>query len=420
MAAAACWTGSQRCLQGAWSTDETISSSTAAATNDHASTTTYSRTYWVGKHKKYGWMSPIGKLHADGVRVLESHGWSRCPKDVELTPLFSCTTRGAADFPVDASGPGVPLIRQLPQSVTRWLDDKVELFLAMRAAGVQHLRCMPESFLSGTTEQELNALAAQYPDWSSSRWFVKYRSGVKGRSVHPCRNLRAVQDWLAKQQQTPAARKSKAAKHDSDMGASAMPGGDFVVQREVPARLLDKRRFVLRAHAMLVVRHDTFTVSAHSDVICLPYAVEHEAKSENKAVHVSQIGRDHPTPYLLAVRQPELYATVFPQIRTICGYLLSAVAAPLELLPISNVGAKCPATDQVLYSLLGLDLAIEPGTLARTVLLEVNTYPAIGNGTMSTVPHAVYTRLVSDMLRVLKLVPDDGSNGFEDVERVEV
>ena len=366
-------------------------------------------------------MSPVGKLHSEGVRVLESHGWSRCAKDVEVTPLFSCTTRGAADFAADASGPGVPLVRQLPQSVTRYLDDKVELFLTMAVGGGQHSHCMPESFLSNTNEQELSALVAQHPDWAASRWFIKYRSGVKGNSVHPCRDLRAVQDWLAKQQHTPPARRSKWAKKGKATGAASAPEVGFVVQREVPPRLLDNRRFVLRAHAMLVLRHEALTISVHSDVICLQYAVEHDANSEDKAAHVSQIGKAHPAPFLLAERQPELYALVLPQVRTICGHLLSAMAGLVTPRRPADVVATAPLTGQLLYSLLGLDLAVEPGAPARTVLLEVNTYPAIGNGTMSTVPREVYTRLVEDMLRELKLVPDATESelsGFIEVQQV--
>lgn len=54
------------------------------------------------------------------------------------------------------------------------------------------------------------------------------------------------------------------------------------------------------------------------------------------------------------------------------------------------------------------------------VLLEVNSHPAIGDGTMTTVRRSVYTKLVADVLDVLVLPALEGrrpqSDGFEMVE----
>ena len=114
-------------------------------------------------------------------------------------------------------------------------------------------------------------------------------------------------------------------------------------------------------------------------------------------MHVSQAGKGHPPPFLLEQQQPELWAAVHPQVEAILRQLLAA-ASTLPALCSTEAG-QLPRP--VLYSLLGLDVAVEPGSQARAVLLEANAYPAIGSGTMTAVPEHVYTRLVGDMLGVL-------------------
>ena len=68
--------------------------------------------------------------------------------------------------------------------------------------------------------------------------------------------------------------------------------------------------------------------------------------------------------------------------------------------------------------MLGYDVALDVALAPR--LLEINSHPAIGDGTMSGVPPAVYTRLVGDVLTLLVLPALDGvqplAGGFEPVE----
>ena len=59
----------------------------------------------------------------------------------------------------------------------------------------------------------------------------------------------------------------------------------------------------------------------------------------------------------------------------------------------------------------------------RPWLLEVNSYPALGDGTMAHVPAAVYTDLVADLVGLLVLPALDArappaEGGFERVELV--
>ena len=64
-----------------------------------------------------------------------------------------------------------------------------------------------------------------------------------------------------------------------------------------------------------------------------------------------------------------------------------------ELLPPS----RCPVS--TLYSLMAFDLALDES--GSPFVLEVNSHPAIADGTMSRVDPHVYTRLVADVTHLL-------------------
>jgi hypothetical protein len=66
--------------------------------------------------------------------------------------------------------------------------------------------------------------------------------------------------------------------------------------------LLDGRRFVLRAHALLLRAHPAPRAWLHADVLVLPYSTLHDPASDTRAVHVSQLGAGHPRPFALAAR----------------------------------------------------------------------------------------------------------------------
>ena len=206
--------------------------------------------------------------------------------------------------------------------------------------------------------------------------------------MHPCEDLLAVRAWIAKQRSGESGRQ----------GASLDGTPHFVVQRGVAPRLLDGRRFVLRAHVLLVRTESGASWGrgyVHDDVITLLYSQLHQPQwREDKSLHVSQAGKTHPIPFQLSALPGPEAELVPPQLREITRQILLALSNRPEAAPQ-------PAVGSTLYSLMGLDLAVEPGAACRTVVLEVNTYPAIGNGTMSTVPREIYTRVVRDMLCVL-------------------
>ena len=78
------------------------------------------------------------------------------------------------------------MVRQLPQSVSNLLDDKVELHRLLHGAGVAG-ECVPEGFLSDISDEELDRCVAERPQWESCRWFVKYARSCTGysRTIEP-------------------------------------------------------------------------------------------------------------------------------------------------------------------------------------------------------------------------------------------
>ncbi|EFN55580.1 hypothetical protein CHLNCDRAFT_57891 [Chlorella variabilis] len=291
------------------------------------------RVYWQGAHATHlvsgrPFQSPLGKLHAEGLALLGSAGWTRVPAADPRVPGFALTTRKGADFP--AAGAGLPAVRQFPQRCTAVLDDKRLLAECLEAEGCPHLapRTWPdaESFL----HQHSASTTAQAPaDWQlaagGSRrglWFLKHRHGVKGQAVHPFTSLPPLLERLR------------------SLGGGGGGGGgrqQWVVQEGVspPLLLPDGRKFMLRAHVLLLLLgssrqeqaqgqpqaqpaglagaagaagqlaawvHRDVIVTPHARPLCQPAAGAGEAAAgaADPAVHVSSRGSSHPRPYLLS------------------------------------------------------------------------------------------------------------------------
>ena len=333
----------------------------------------YARIYWHGQHTVFGFSSPLGKLPTAAVRSLvQQHGWREVSReDSNAVPAFTWTTRRAADFP--ASGPSLPLIRQLPQAATACVDDKVLLADVIHRSGLQDI--CPPTFTEPSALRE--ALAASPP---TALFFVKHRHGVKGKAVQPMRR-EALREWL------------EVGKHRGRLG-------DFAVQREVaPPALWDARKFALRAHVLLSARganEEHVGAWIHRDVIVIPHSAEHDEGSNAKDVHVSNIGRRHPPPMLTTQLPPEHPAghdALWPRLIALTSRCLAAVRD--DLLPMS----RC--SQSTLYSVLAFDLALDAA--GTPWLLEVNSHCALGDGTMAAVEPEVYTRLVADAVGLVVL-----------------
>jgi len=87
----------------------------------------YGKVYWPGRHRKWGWGNPLGKLHRQGLQLFQSSGWQAIGEsDDSVVPAFCWPTRQAGKFPATVSGGDIlPLIRPFPQDFTMRLDNKV-------------------------------------------------------------------------------------------------------------------------------------------------------------------------------------------------------------------------------------------------------------------------------------------------------
>ncbi|KAL4436751.1 hypothetical protein ABPG75_003890 [Micractinium tetrahymenae] len=210
------------------------------------------RVFWLGSHQAHQvagrpFHSPLSKLHAEGLALLQQHGWQRTSCDDERNPGFAWTTRKGADFPASASQPGLPAVRQLPQRCTAVLDDKCLLAQCLAAEGCTSL--MPGTWTDidafaaehaakgGGTEGGDNAGGSGMAA-AGRLFFLKHRHGVKGQSVYPFASLPALLERLAGMQGSHTRRQ-------------------FLVQAgvEPPLLLRGGRKATLRAHVLVLLDH---------------------------------------------------------------------------------------------------------------------------------------------------------------------
>lgn len=318
--------------------------------------------------------------------MLRSYGWREIVAPTGMAervdiPVFTMTTR-QTDFPCWGDESSMPLVRQLPQSFTAHLDDKWFLEECLAAAG-QSAEVAPRTW-HGSTVLELSRSVST----SEHGYFLKHRSGVKGQSVYFFRNLADVQERV------------------SIMNADTREL--FILQEAVPPMLVNGRKFVLRAHAILEKPAAGLSMRGfvHKNVIVLEHAATYSIANTQKAVHVSSACKlsKAPKPYLLRDMQQarNRIETLEAEIRKVLHLTLKAAVARALPEQASKVQGR-----SVLYSLLGCDLMISQD--GHIVLLEVNTYPALCNGTMANVDQFVYDELVHDLLTMMVLPVTDGT-----------
>ena len=200
---------------------------------------------------------------------------------------------------------------------------------------------------------------------------------------------------------------------------------DFAVQRAVsPPALWERRAFSIRAHCLVACRGgaDASATDAawlHRSVIVVPCAAtlpenddddDDAGASIDKAAYVSNFGRGHPPPALtteLPAAHPASHAALWPRLCALARRCLAASAA--ELLP--PPAERCPRS--TLYALLALDIVLDAS--GAPWLVEVNSHPAMGDGTMAAVRPAVYTGLVADVVALLVDGADAAGTGFEPI-----
>eukprot|EP00439_Symbiodinium_sp_Y106_P028461 s1645_g3.t1 len=329
----------------------------------------YGKVYWPGRHRKWGWGNPLGKLHRQGLQLFQSSGWQAIGEsDDSVVPAFCWPTRQAGKFPATVSGGDIlPLIRPFPQDFTMRLDNKAQLARHLQAAGCN---VHPETW------DAQDFLAS--PPSEKGLFFLKHSLGVKGTGVH-------LFDYSGLLQRL------------NELGNKGCR--QFIVQRYVwPPALQNGRKWVLRAHALLHGKTDgTLRLYCHSDIIALEYGQPYTEQLDLRAAHISNVAKIKHLPKPTLVDDSELAHQVHRLTE-------QAFGAVLEHAPR---GPFTPEESE-LCQVFGLDVILDAG--GKAWLLEVNDYPAIASGTMEHVDTAVYTRLARDLLLLVVAPKLDGTD----------
>jgi len=368
------------------------------------------------------WRGPLfGRLSKAGQECLIRHGGFTFLE--EEAPQDESSGRNARLHFVwpNKSGPQFDLtdseaahVRPYPKATTDILDDK--LCLAQLLEG--HDDIAPLSIQDPTVLQDIHDENQQ-----DTLYFVKHRFGAQGKSVYVYNPQQLLQWW-----------------------ETACPSNrqDFVLQQEVrPALDEEGRKFVLRAHVLILQRNDNDDCERmppaqaflHQDIVSLSHAVPYPTKDEqqqqqqqqpnNKAAYISQAGKKHPLPRLLSDLPPcHPAACSQAQIQTCLEKLmaLAITSTTVDLYP-SNPFQQPMAAATTCFQLLGVDLLVaskdneatddDENAVPTIKICEVNSHPALGWGTMSQVPSKVFRGLMEDTLSILfGIRRDDDDNQF--------
>jgi len=328
----------------------------------------FAKVYWLGRHRTWGWGNPLGKLHKQGIQLLESYGWRRVDEgDTQAVPVFCWCTRKAADFPASGSCDSfLPLIRPFPQDVTDQLDDKGLLAAHLEAANLSQVS--PPTWAAEAFH--LN------PPHMDGPWFLKHVRGVKGNAVHLFEDVAAVTRRL------------------ESLGRGRE---HFVVQRAVrPPALVNGRKYVVRVHAVLHASDIGVAAYCHENMVVLDHGTNYTPDTSSRAAHISSAApsKHCPKPRLLDDK------TLATQVHALVACTFAAVLAHVPRGPLAPANAE-------LCSVFGLDIVTDSS--GQAWLIEVNSYPAIASGTMAGVDPVIYTELVRDLLKLVVLPCLDSS-----------
>ena len=192
--------------------------------------------------------------------------------------------------------------------------------------------------------------------------------------------------------------------------------------------LIDSRKFVIRAHVLLLQASPSSSrsdsgVFLHSQCIVMPHASPYYSTegagdclhpSGKEAAHVSSKGKAR-APFLLDSVFPDLHAHAFQQMQKIVHKVhhdcVEEHVGFLERKFDSNGGYgqddRRPRIRH--YHLLGYDFMVDAdGTVW---LLEINANPAIASGTLAKAPKHIFHRLMMDTLGLLFTSPSALNSG---------
>lgn len=330
--------------------------------------TNVGKVYWHGRHKDWGWMTPLGKVHRQGMEIFNALGWREIEVDNSSTlPVFCWPVKKASGYPAFAeAGEPLPLVRPFPMDFTERLDNKAMLAAHLAAAG--HADAHP---LTMTAEDFLSKGSAA-DEATQEVWFLKHSLGVKGNGVHAFPSRAALRQHL------------------EEKSSKWLRG--FVAQQGIaPPALMNGRKWVIRAHAVLHGKpQGALEAFCHKEMIVIQNGQVYSDDTAVRPAHISSAGRPEYWPKPTLLEDEELAE----QVCTLAAKAFASVARHAPRGPYSPTSAE-------LCQVFGLDVGLDAN--GRAWLMEVNDYPAIASGTMSKVDPVIYTELVRDVINLVAI-----------------
>jgi hypothetical protein len=377
---------------------------------------------------RHGWIEQLQHQHqSNDINQNHNHGAVSTTTafftEAPTTPTTKMNISRLALIWPNKSGPDFELtdataahIRPYPTHFTDVLDDKVHM------AG---LLLLPKNAERATSNDLLprhnTCIQDAHPD---KLYFVKHRHGARGKSVYVM-NYKELLDWW---------------KRTSNKNAH-----NFVIQEEVLPQTHQGRKFVMRSHILLYHTSnknsgnigDGFTPQHPSDVLFHFHIfdnviVHHHAavyerhNTGNRASHISQAGKKHPSPLLLhELPRDHPAADIYPQIKSASQHVIDAYKGWFQDLLFEKhstdivTQASLIAPETTCFALLGLDWLLQSPTQTSTTtchssvdggplkLCEINSHPALGWGSMAKVQSHIFAELVEQTLDMLLLQSQD-------------
>ena len=340
----------------------------------------YRKIYWTQNAKLYSdgmvMANPLSKIHKDGIKSLEAVGWKRVviTSETTMVPLFALTTRKEVSKYVHyyhtSKSSELPFIRQLPHAITDILDNKKLLSLKLKSNGYSHL--MPRTF------EDIESFIKTHEQTPHLEciWYLKHSKGCRGRQIELVNDINSLKQHF----QSNTRRMS-----------------DYILQKEIkPLLTRNGRKFAIRAHAVIYAKNVWF----HRQCIVLPNAKCYDSTNiKDKSIHIQNIGKKLPTAclfddaYCLSLKDVD---SVYQQMQNITKKVFECIENEMD-----EFKRECMKNCIVgrYYHLFEFDFMI--GQNEKVYLLEINAFPAIGNGTMTHVDKAIFTKLIKALVCVI-------------------
>mmetsp|Transcript_20276 Transcript_20276/g.33054 ORF Transcript_20276/g.33054 Transcript_20276/m.33054 type:complete len:454 (+) Transcript_20276:208-1569(+) len=342
--------------------------------------------------------APFGRAQKGVEERLQTLNWQNLrlcheeEKQQRPVPSFTFKYPGAPTFCAHHPGISGP-IRQIPASLD-WdnhVDDKLRLHLLLSTNSTMTCHTMTPPTFEVNHALLASLEAGQGTDDGEGHWFLKHRMDSKRPRVHPYGS------------------DAKLSKRLRQMKESSWKY--YIAQKEIhPAMLIRGRKFVLRAHVLVVVSKGTLQLFLHDN----PLVSENEKQfvaeeagspwaSQPVSALVLQSG-SRSASYLLAESEelsPFLRASILEQISSI----VATVFRELHTQHPFPLASGAPSQGSM-YQLYGLDFMLNSS--GKVFLLEVNRSPRIATGAMGDV-HGCYTELLVDAMQILGVLEDTSS-----------